>query len=72
MLDKLLFAVQWFLVKINVVKTQGKTKNGRYIIVGVNRKNPISYIVVFIMAILGGLVGFFKEFYDIFSHSLKK
>lgn len=72
MLDKLLFAVQWFFVKINVVKTQGKTKSGRYITVGVNRKNPISYIVVFIMATIVGIAGFFRDFYDIFSHSFKK
>jgi len=72
MLDKLLFAIQWFFVKIKVVKIQGRTKSGRYITVGVNRKNPISYIVIFIVATIGGIAGFFRDFYDIFSHSFKK
>ena len=72
MVDKLFYAIRWFLVKIKVVNTQGRTKSGRYIAVGVNRKNPISYIVVFISATIGGVVGFLREFYDIFYHSLKK
>lgn len=71
MLDKILFAIQWFFVKIKVVKTQGKTNSGKYRAVGVNRKNPLSYPIVFIFALFCGLIAFFKEFYDMFKISFK-
>ena len=52
------------LVWMRVVKHEGKKRNGEYITTGANPWNPLSYIVVFVIAILSGVVGFFRDFLD--------
>jgi len=56
--------IQYLLVWIKVVKHEGKRANGQYLATGINRKNPLSYIVVFMAAIVVGILAFCKEFID--------
>lgn len=55
---------QHFLILIKVVKHKGKTANGHYITTGINRKNPLSYVVLFIACLVIGVLAFFKESID--------
>jgi len=57
----ILKSIQYFLVWIKVVKHEGKRANGLYITTGINRKNPLSYIVLFIACLVVGVLAFFKE-----------
>lgn len=61
--------IKHFLILIKVVKHEGKEANGRYIATGINRKNPLSYIVLFIACLVVGVIAFFKESTDAWKSS---
>jgi hypothetical protein len=65
----ILTKTQHFLAWSKVINHEGKDKNGRYITTGINRKNPLSYIVLFIFGIFLGSVAFYREFIDFWKHS---
>lgn len=51
-MQKLGVAFQWVLIKLKVLKSDG-TKNSRgiYVTSGLNKYNPLSYVVLVILAI---------------------
>ena len=60
----ILKSIQYFLVWAKVVKHEGKKANGQYITIGINRKNPLSYVVLLIACLVVGVIAFFKESID--------
>ena len=60
----ILKSIQCFLVWAKVVKHKGKKANGQYIVTGINKKNPLSYVVLLIVCLIVGITAFFKESFD--------
>lgn len=53
--------LQWLLITIRVAKWSGKrTRGGKYITEGFNKRNPLSYIVLIIGMIVAAIYGFFN------------
>ena len=51
-MKKLGIALQWALIKLRVLKSLGvKSKSGYYMTQGMYKKNPLSWIVLFIIAV---------------------
>lgn len=52
MTEKLGIALQWVLIKLWVLKSDGaKCKDGTYMVWGLYKKNPLSWVVLLIIAV---------------------
>ena len=60
----ILKGAQYIFVWAKVLNHEGKKANGQYITTGINRKNPLAYIVLLICAIIVGLLSFKNGFVD--------
>lgn len=56
----ILKSIQYSLVWAKVLKHEGKNSDGLYITNGLNRKNPLSYIILIITCLFVGIFGFFE------------
>jgi hypothetical protein len=54
--------IQWLLIKMMVVKTNGRRfKDGSYQTYGLYILNPISWLIIVPVCIWSGCIGFFKS-----------
>lgn len=53
---------QFVLIKLFVLKHKGKDYHGSYIANGLNKLNPLSYVVAFVFASFTGFLAFCGEF----------
>lgn len=61
----------YILVKLRVLKSDGKYPNGRYITCGLNFKNPITYPILLVLIALSGIEGFFTYSIDTFKEAFQ-